>query len=248
MTVAAVILAAQPASALRDVEGVPNARRLADTAWAGGALPIVVVSSDPDGAVARALAGSAAVLATPAPAESGPVGQICRGIDAAWAEVDGTDAALVWPARMGWVDAETVTSLIEAHGADRAAILRPAFRGDAGWPVLVPVAHLEALRTLDPGLMPGPLVEALVAVVGGATGGGRERSIVELGDPGDHPRPRHTAGRAAAVRGAARACLRAPPRVGFTGRLRPGRAAGADAHGPLRAASVRSVQPYEGET
>ena len=184
MTVAAVILAAQPASALRDVEGVPNARRLADTAWAGGALPIVVVSFDPDGAVARSLAGSAAVLANPAPAESGPVGQICRGIDAAWAEVDGTDAALVWPARMGWVDAETVTSLIEAHGADRAAILRPAFRGDAGWPVLVPVAHLEALRGLDPGLMPGPLVEALVAVVGGATAGGHEGGLVELGDPG----------------------------------------------------------------
>ena len=139
MTVAAVILAARPRRRLRHVEGVANARRLADTAWAGGALPIVVVSFDPDGAVAdgpRRLDRPS--LAAPAPKEAGPVGQICRGIDVARAEVDGTDAALVWPARMGWVDAETVTSLIEAHGTDRATILRPAFRGEAGWPALRP--------------------------------------------------------------------------------------------------------------
>jgi len=176
MTIAAVILAARPAAALLEVEGVANARRLVDTAWAGGAMPIVVVSADPDGAVARVLAGSTALLADPAAEEDGPVGQICRGIDVARAEVLGTEAALVWPARMGWVDAETVTSLIEAHGADRAAVLRPAFRSEAGWPVLVPVLHLEALRGLDAALMPGPLVEALTAAVGGR--------FVELGDPG----------------------------------------------------------------
>jgi len=176
MTVAAVILAAEPASALREVEGVANARRLAATAWAGGALPTVVVSFDPDGTVATALAGSPAILAEPAPHEAGPVGQVCRGIDVARAEVHDTDAALVWPARMGWVDAETVTSLIEAHGADRAAVLRPAFRGEAGWPALVPTAHLETLRGLDRALLPGPLLEALASGVGGR--------LVELGDPG----------------------------------------------------------------
>ena len=176
MTVAAVILAAGPGGALREVEGVPNARRLVDTAWAGGAMPIVVVSADPDGALARVLAGSNALLADPAADETGRVGQICRGIDLARAEVVGIEAALVWPAHMGWVDAETVTSLIEAHGADRVAVLRPAFRGEAGWPVLVPVDHLEALRALDAAFMPGPLVEALMAAVGGR--------LVELGDPG----------------------------------------------------------------
>jgi CTP:molybdopterin cytidylyltransferase MocA len=176
MTVAAVILAARPGSALREVDGVANARRLADTAWAGGALPIVVVAADPDGAVAGALAGSPAVLAAPAPEAGGPVGQICRGIDVARAEIDGTTAALVWPARMGWVDAETVTSLIEAHGVDHAAVLRPAFRGKAGWPALVPAVRLEALRALDAGLQPGELIEALVAAVGG--------HLVEAGDPG----------------------------------------------------------------
>jgi CTP:molybdopterin cytidylyltransferase MocA len=176
VTVAAVILAAHPDTALRAVEGVANVRRLADTAWAGGALPIVVVTLDPDGAVATALAGSPALVATPAPQEGGPVGQVCRGIDVARSEVDGTDAAIVWPARMGWVDAETVTSLIEAHGADRATVLRPAFRGEPGWPALVPTAHLERLRALDPALMPGPLIEALADAAGG--------SLLELGDPG----------------------------------------------------------------
>jgi CTP:molybdopterin cytidylyltransferase MocA len=176
VTVAAVILAARPESALRDVDGVPNARRLVDTAWAGGATPIVAVALDPDGAVAAALAGSPAILAAPAPEAGGPVAQVCRGIDVARAEVDGTDAALVWPARMGWVDAETVTSLIEAHGSDRTAVLRPAFGGAAGWPALVPVAHLEVLRGLAADLAPDDLVVALAATVGGR--------LVEVGDPG----------------------------------------------------------------
>ncbi len=177
MTVAAVILAAQHGTALREVEGVANARRLADTAWAGGALPVVVVSSDPDGDVATALAGSPAILAAPAPPESGPVGQICRGIDVARAEVSGTDAALVWPARMGWVDAETVTSLIEAHGIDRTAVLRPAYRGQAGWPALVPTLHVELLRALAVDRVPAELLDDLAAA------GARSR-VVELGDPG----------------------------------------------------------------
>lgn len=176
MTVAAVILAAQSSSALREVEGVANVRRLADTAWAGGALPIVVVSFDPDGAVANALAGSPAILAAPAPQEAGPGGQICRGIDVARAEVDGSDAALVWPARMGWVDAETVTSLIEAHGIDRGAVLRPAFRGEAGWPILLPVTHLDTLRALPAELAPDLLAARLAELA--------PTRLLELGDPG----------------------------------------------------------------
>jgi CTP:molybdopterin cytidylyltransferase MocA len=77
---------------------------------------------------------------------------------------------------MGWVDAETVTSLIEAHGADRAAVLRPAFRGVAGWPVLVPVAGLEMLRVLDESLGPDALIAALAPAL--------EERAVEMGDPG----------------------------------------------------------------
>ena len=42
MTVAAVVLAASPASALADADGTPGARRIVDIAWSGGATPVVV--------------------------------------------------------------------------------------------------------------------------------------------------------------------------------------------------------------
>ena len=87
MTVAAMILAASEASALTPVEGLPRVRRLADLAWSGGALPIIVVAGDPEERVARALAGAPVTLAGPAPEEGGPVAQIVRGIDIAAREI-----------------------------------------------------------------------------------------------------------------------------------------------------------------
>ena len=176
MTVAACILAASPDSALREIEGNPNARRLVDMAWAGGALPVIVIAPDPDGAIASALAGAPVVLGTPAAFELGPAGQMARAIDLARTEVDATDAALLLPARMGWLDAETITSLIEAHGTDRETLLRPAYRGETGWPILVPVSRLATLRSLAPDLMPPAIADALAEAA--------PSRIVELGDPG----------------------------------------------------------------
>jgi len=177
VTVAAVILAATQASALADVEGQARVRRIADAAWSGGAIPIVVVADDPDGLVAAALAGASVTLAEPAPKALGPAAQIARGIEVAAREVRDIDAALVWPARMVWVGPETVTSLIEAHGVDLATILRPVFDGERGWPVLVPTACLEGLRSLAPDRMPGDIIDDLAA-------GGTSLRDIELGDPG----------------------------------------------------------------
>jgi CTP:molybdopterin cytidylyltransferase MocA len=177
MTVAAVILAASEASALTPVEGLPRVRRLADTAWSGGALPIIVVAGDPDEKVARALDGAPVTLADPAPEESGPVGQIVRGIDLAIAEIDDTDAALIWPARMVWVGPETVTSLIEAHGLYPGQMLRPAYQEKAGWPTLLPVAFLATLRALPADRMPDDLMTDL-------EGQGVPTRTIDLGDPG----------------------------------------------------------------
>ncbi len=178
MTVAAVILAATPESALADAAGVPRVRRIVDAAWSGGALPVVVVSFDPDGAVAAALAGAAVTLAEPVPMPEGsPVAQIRRGIEVAQATVREVDGALVWPARMGWVSPETITSLIEAHGVDRRTLLRPAFGGEDGWPVLLPTAHAPALTSVAPDSLPDDIVADLIA------GGVPSRSL-ELGDPG----------------------------------------------------------------
>jgi hypothetical protein len=178
VTVAAVILAASTDSALADAAGVARVRRIADAAWAGGATPIIVVAPDPDGLVASALAGAPVTLAGPAPHEGGPVAQIARGIDLATAEVTGTEAALVWPARLCWAGPETVTSLIEAHGVDRDSLLRPAYRDEAGWPALLPIGALEAFRALSPAAMPDDLLARLVA------NGAVALRTIDLGDPG----------------------------------------------------------------
>jgi CTP:molybdopterin cytidylyltransferase MocA len=177
VTVAAVILAATAASALGDADGVARVRRIADAAWSGGAFPVVVVASDPDGEVAAVLAGSNVTLALPAPVEGGPVAQIRRGIRVAEDAVVETDAALVWPAPHCWVDPETLTSLIEAHGADRSSVLRPAYRGEAGWPVLLPLAHLDRLASLAASRTPPELIADLEAA-------GVAVRCIELGDPG----------------------------------------------------------------
>src|SRR5206468_8632075 len=133
---------------LGDADGLPAVRRIADAAWSGGATPVVVVSFDPDGAVAAALAGTAVTLAEPAPAEEGPAAQMARGADVARAEVVETDGVLLWPARMTWVGPETVTSLIELHGMAPGALLRPSWEGEAGWPALLPAASVAGLRSV----------------------------------------------------------------------------------------------------
>jgi CTP:molybdopterin cytidylyltransferase MocA len=172
-----VILAASGESALADADGLPAVRRNADTAWSGGAVPIVVVTADTDGQVAAALTGAPVTLAEPAPLEGGPAGQITRGIEVASAEIHETDGWLVWPARLTWVGPETVTSMIEVHGTAGDTILAPVYDGERGWPVLVPASQLQALRTVAPNRMLGEIIDDLVA--GGAT-----IRLLELGDPG----------------------------------------------------------------
>jgi CTP:molybdopterin cytidylyltransferase MocA len=177
MTVAAVILAATPASALADADGTPAIRRLADVAWSGGATPVVACSFDPDGGVAAALANAEVTLVDPVDPQQGPVGQIVNGIEAAMRLVAETEGALVWPARLAWVDAETVTTLIAAHGANRASVMRPTYGAEPGWPVLIPVRHLDVLRGLAVDRMPPDLMDDLAAA-------GVPFRLVETGDPG----------------------------------------------------------------
>ncbi len=148
-----------------------------EAAWAGGAVPIVVVAPERDGEVSATLAGSPAILGEPAPSEAGPVGQIVRGITVAAQHVTDTDAALIWPARLAWVDPETVTSLIERHGVSAEVVLQPTFAGDPGWPVLFPLSRLEALAALPADRMPDQLMVELKAA-------GVPFDSVDVGDPG----------------------------------------------------------------
>jgi CTP:molybdopterin cytidylyltransferase MocA len=102
---------------------------------------------------------------------------MAHGLRAALAAVAETDAALLWPARLCWVDAETLTSLIEAHGVDRDAVLRPAWRDEPGWPVIVPVGLLPTLAAVPPDRMPPDVVAALADA-------GARVVVLDLGDPG----------------------------------------------------------------
>ena len=176
MTVAAVILSASAEGALAETQGQARVRRLADLAWSGGALPIVVVSADPDGAVRASLVGSEAIHGLPASAETGPAGQMIRGAELAGDEVHDLTAVLLWPARMIWVGPETVTSLIEAHGTARGTMLRPAWHGEPGWPVVLPLVHLDELRAMPADAMPDDIIERLAQAI--------PTRLVEVGDPG----------------------------------------------------------------
>ena len=176
MTIAAVILSSSAADSLAETRGQPRVRRLSDIGWSGGALPIIVVSPDDDGSVVAALVGSEAVHGSPAPAEAGPVGQMIRGAELAMDEVRDTSAVLLWPVRMTWVGPETVTSLIEAHGTDPGTILRPAWHGEPGWPILLPVGQLGALRAVTPDRTAADVIDDLAATV--------PLRFVEVGDPG----------------------------------------------------------------
>src|SRR5262245_59213607 len=178
MTVAAVILSATTEGALADTLGQPRVRRLVDIAWSGGALPVIVLAPDPEDAVARSLAGSEATYGSPAPHESGPAGQMLRGAELARDEVHETTAVLLWPARMTWVGPETITSLIEAHGTDPGAMLRPGWQGEAGWPVLLPPAALDHLRAVRPEKMPPDVIDEVATYV--------PTRLVDVGDPGVH--------------------------------------------------------------
>jgi CTP:molybdopterin cytidylyltransferase MocA len=169
MTVGAVIVPDGVAEALADATGRSAVRRIVDSAWAGGAMPIIVVAADPDGRIAATLEGSPAVLVEPGRASG--VETYRLGAQTARDSVRETSAVLLWPGRMSWVDPETVTSLIEAHGRAIDALTRPRRAGQSGWPILLPNDMTEAVLG-GPG---GSIEDAL---------DGAEVSSLELGDPG----------------------------------------------------------------
>lgn len=169
MTVGAVIVPDGVTEALADATGRTAVRRIVDSAWAGGAIPIVVMSPDPDGRIAAALEGSPAVVVDPGRASGTQTYR--AGAEAAMVAVQETTAVLLWPGRMTWADPETVTSLIEAHGRDAEAATRPRRAGESGWPVLLPVSRLEDVLD-SPG---GDIADAV---------SGADVASVELGDPG----------------------------------------------------------------
>jgi CTP:molybdopterin cytidylyltransferase MocA len=176
VTVAAIVLVPDPAAAFADADGEPALRRIARAAWSGGALPAVAVMPTAPAEADVALAGSLLTVVV-APAGTGPgMAWFALGLREAAAAVTETTAGLMWPFRHAWVDPETVTSLVEAHGTDADAICRPAYEGKPGFPVLVPAALGPRLAAMA-GVHGGDAIDRLVAE-------GVALRIVELGDPG----------------------------------------------------------------
>ncbi len=176
MTVAAIVLVPEMAVALADADGEPAIRRVVHAAWSGGAMPIVVVTDDTDERLVDAVAELGVTLARPGADEPRGVAWLVHGLRYAAATVSETTAGLLWPVRCAWVDPETVTSLVEAHGVTPEAIVRPAWSGAAGFPILIPRAFEDRLLArLD--LHGFQAVEALTAE-------GAPYRAIDLGDPG----------------------------------------------------------------
>ena len=176
MTVGVVVVAADMEEALIDAGGRIAVRRIVDAAWAGGALPIIVVVDDDTlddaagGLVSAALQGSPAQRID----RGGLVGAqaYAAGARAATDAVRETSALLLWPGRMTWIDPETVTSLIEAHGRAPDRVIRPQRAGQVGWPVLLPAARIDDVL----GTAGAPNLEACLSTAA--------PDLLELGDPG----------------------------------------------------------------
>jgi molybdenum cofactor cytidylyltransferase len=176
MTVAAIVIVPNSAAGLADVEGEPVIRRLAQAAWAGGAMPIVVVCPSVDEAFQQVLAELQVTLSSPEPTVPHGIAWFLGGQEAAMRAVAETTASLLWPFRHSWVDPETVTSLIEAHGVSPESIIRPAYGGRPGFPILVPNSLAGRLAAF-PAMHGEEAIDAAVA-------GGAPSLTVELGDPG----------------------------------------------------------------
>jgi molybdenum cofactor cytidylyltransferase len=176
MTVAAVIIIPETAAGLAPVDGEPALRRVAQAAWSGGAIPILAVTPESPEQLARAVADLAVSFTHPGPTEPRGIAWFLRGLNTAVENVADTTAGLLWPVPRVWVDPETITSLVEAHGAYPEAIIRPAYRGEPGLPIVVPSSLIEQLAPLS-GRHGAEAVEMLTAE-------GVPLRLVELGDPG----------------------------------------------------------------
>jgi CTP:molybdopterin cytidylyltransferase MocA len=176
MTVAALIMVPDPTAALGDAEGEPILRRVAQAAWSGGALPILAVCLRPTEELRAVVTDLAVGFAAPASDEPHGIAWFAAGMRAAAADVTGTTAALLWPFRFAWLDPETITSLVEAHGASPEWILRPAYAGRPGFPILIPMSLQPRLALLS-GRGGEDAVAELVAA-------GVPYRQIDLGDPG----------------------------------------------------------------
>ena len=164
---AAIILAAgessrmgRPKALLPDPDGQPFVARLAGTFAAAGVPHIVVVGGSQTPAIAQVLDAAAlrirpVIVTNPNP-QLGQLSSLWVGLDEA--ERAGAEAVLVTLVDIPMVRVETVERVLAAWRERRAPIVRPAFGGRHGHPVLFDRAVFAELRR-------APLDEGARAVV-----------------------------------------------------------------------------------
>ncbi len=173
-TVAAIILAAgqgsrigQPKLFLRTADRT-FLEAVIKTLETAGVTDITVVVRPADEERARELVGAHLARVNEHP-ENGPLSSLRIGLDA----LPGCDGYLVFPVDHPEVGTGTVTALLAAFDARRGAVIKPAFRGKAGHPVIIPA---QLARTIDGADVAGGLANLIA-------GSGLSVAAVEVDDP-----------------------------------------------------------------
>jgi len=162
MTVAAIVLVPDSAAASADAGGDPVIRRLVHAAWVGRSD----AHRDRCRGHGRASSGCRSRHACDADrpyCRPAARHSLVRERSASGTRRRNRDVgrpAVAGPPRL--VDPETVTSLVEAHGAMPDAIVWPAYAGQTGFPILVPATLIERLAG-HLGLNGADAVTALIA-------------------------------------------------------------------------------------
>ena len=150
---AAIVLAAGRSRRFGDrnkllvpVAGVPMVRRVAETALASRARPVIVVTGHAAADVRAALAGLPLVFARNPDHGSGLAGSLKTGLAAVPAECD---AALVLLGDMPQIRCATLDALIAALDPDAGhTVAVPTYRGRRGNPVIWHRTHFPALMAI----------------------------------------------------------------------------------------------------
>ncbi len=130
--------------------GPSFAAQLCATLLAGGVADVIVVTRPDDeelGAEIARLEARIRVVSNPHP-EQGQLSSLLAGLNAA--DHPGVHGVLVTPVDAPLVRKDTVTALLSAFGTRRVPLVRAAWHGRHGHPVIFGRAVFDELRRADP--------------------------------------------------------------------------------------------------